>query len=440
MTSRREAAVFALCLGLQGCIVCWLGFAASSGSSPSTIVAGLAACFVPYAGALAFSHSLQSRRAVHLAAIVTPLIFGAPLLFAPPLLSDDLYRYLWEGRVWLDGFNPYMFAPDDPALAHLRDDLWANVNNKPLGSIYPPLSQLLFVVAGALGGQVWTAKLLALVAHVFSVAVVARVSSEPKASLAIALNPLLLSEAALNGHLDILCGVALLVTAWALSQHRFARAGIAACAAVGLKVVGLIVLPLFARRPRMLFATGLASALLLVPLVGFRPPVDPVSGTGQFATRWRGNESVFALIDWVSRELFAEGSAGLVSRSVVVLIVLALCAVAMHRRVPAIRAARTLVWALLLLSPQVHPWYLAWLLPLEVVAGGVAGLVWSAAVLCAYAPLDQWVSEGVWDMPLWLHVFEYSVVAVALILDPRRPSLARPVPDGQFPRDSGSLA
>jgi len=440
MTSRREAAVFALCLGLQGCIVCWLGFAASSGSSPSTVVLGLAACFVPYAGALAFSRSLQNRRAVYLTAIVAPLVFGAPLIFAPPLLSDDIYRYLWEGRVWLEGFNPYLFAPDDPALAHLRDDLWANVNNKPLGSIYPPFSQLLFVVAAGLGGKVWTAKLLALAVHVFSVAMLARVSNEPRASLAIALNPLLLSEAALSGHLDILCGVALLVTAWALSQHRFARAGIAACAAVGLKVVGLVALPLFARRPRMLFPTALTSALLLVPLVGFRPPVDPVSGTGQFATRWRGNESVFAMIDQVSRELFAEGSAGLVARLVVVLIMLALCAVAVHRRVPPMQATRTLVWALLLLSPQVHPWYLAWLLPLEVVAGGVAGLVWSAAVLCAYAPLDQWVTQGVWDMPLWLHVFEYSVVAVALIVDPRRPNLARPASDGQFPRDSQSLA
>jgi hypothetical protein len=97
------------------------------------------------------------------------------------------------------------------------------------------------------------------------------------------------------------------------------------------------------------------------------------------------------------------------------------------------QATRALCWALLLLSPQVHPWYLAWLIPLEVAASGFAGLVWSAVVLCAYAPLDLWVAEGVWDMPLWLQLFEYSVVAVALILDPRRPSLRKPAPHGQFP-------
>jgi hypothetical protein len=111
---------------------------------------------------------------------------------------------------------------------------------------------------------------------------------------------------------------------------------------------------------------------------------------------------------------------------------LGLCALIVYRRVPPWAAIRALVWAVLLLSPQVHPWYLAWLLPLEVAAGGSAGLVWSAAILCAYAPLDRWVVEGVWDLPLWVQILEYAVVGLALILDPRRPTLARPAPEGQF--------
>ncbi len=432
MTARRDGALFALCLALQGCVLGGLALTARSGGSPSTVVVGLALCFVPYAGALVFSRSLSSKRALDRVAIAAALLFGAVLLFAPPLLSDDVYRYLWEGRLWLEGFNPYRFAPDDPAVAHLRDDLWANINNKPLTSIYPPLSQFMFVLAQWLGGEVWTFKLLALLTHALSVAVVASACTERKASLAIALNPLLLSEAALNGHFDILCGVLLLVAAWALSRQRFAQAGVAVCAAVGLKVVGLVVLPLFARRPRMLVATGLGSVLLLVPLVWSRALVDPGSGTGQFAMRWRGNESVFALVDQLSHALFDSGSAELVARFVVAAVLLGLCALVVYRRIPPWTAIRALVWAVLILSPQVHPWYLAWLLPLEVAAGGSAGLVWSAAVLCAYAPLDRWVAEGVWDLPLWLQISEYAVVALALILDPRRPNLSRPAPEGQF--------
>ena len=112
---------------------------------------------------------------------------------------------------------------------------------------------------------------------------------------------------------------------------------------------------------------------------------------------------------------------------------LGLCVAVVHRRLPALTALRALVWAVLLLSPQVHPWYLAWLLPLEVAAGGKAGFVWSAAVLLAYAPLDRWLAEGVWDMPLGLQILEYSVLALALIADPRRPTLSRGAHEGRFP-------
>ena len=433
MRTHRDRILFILCVAAQGCIACGIVFAARSGCAPSAVVAGLAACFVPYAGALTFSRSLPSKQTVDLVAIGAALAFGGAFVLAPPLLSDDLYRYLWEGRLWLEGFNPYQLAPDDPAVAGLRDDLWANINNKGLASIYPPLSQALFVLAAGLGGKVWSVKLLALVAHVLSVAAVARLSVARKASLALGLNPLLLCEASLNGHFDILCGVALLIAAWALTQHRFARAGVAACAAVGLKVVGLVVLPLFVWRPRVLAATLVVSALLLVPLVWWRQPFDPASGPGQFASRWRGNESGFALVDKLSGSLFDGSTADLVARLVVAVALLGLCALVVRRRLPPMQATRALCWALLLLSPQVHPWYLAWLLPLEVAASGFAGLVWSAVVLCAYAPLDLWVAEGVWDMPVWLQLFEYSVVAVALILDPRRPSLRKPAPHGQFP-------
>ena len=89
---------------------------------------------------------------------------------------------------------------------------------------------------------------------------------------------------------------------------------------------------------------------------------------------------------------------------------------------------------MLLLSPQVHPWYLAWLLPLELAVGGRAGWVWSAAVLLAYAPLDRWVEAGVWDMPVGLQLAEYLVVLFVLATDAFRAGRVR-----GFPRDSRAL-
>ena len=73
-----------------------------------------------------------------------------------------------------------------------------------------------------------------------------------------------------------------------------------------LKVVGLLAVPLFWRRPGALLGTALASAILLLPLVSSRALLDPASGAGQFATRWRGNESLFTRDVTIGGNAFTE--------------------------------------------------------------------------------------------------------------------------------------
>ncbi len=416
----RRQQLFAACLFVQGFLVFGLMVVARAGVVTSTIVLGLAACFVPYVIALKLARDLLSRTRSEQVALAALFVFGLAFVFAPPALSDDVHRFLWEGRVWLKGFNPYALAPADPSLADLRNDSWAAINNKTLASIYPPLSQSLFVLIALLGGGIWTVKLLALIAHAFTTLAVARISTDSRAPLALALNPLLLSEGALNGHLDVLTGLALLVSAWSLSRHRIARAAIATCVAVGLKAVGVVMLPLFARRPVAFAALAAVSAVVLSPLVAFQPLADAASGPAQFAARWRGNESLYAVIEWMSLQVFEQSVAITLARAGVFGVVLTIGALLVKKRIPPVRATRILLWTTLLLSPQVHPWYLAWLLPIEVVSGRLAGLVWSASVLCAYAPLDRWLAEGVWEMPIALQIAEYSVVTAALVLEGRQ--------------------
>jgi hypothetical protein len=415
--SRRH--LFAGCLLAQGLLILGIVAIARAGAAASTIVIGLAACFVPYALALSLTRDLFGRARAEQLALSALFVFGLALVFAPPALSDDVHRFVWEGRVWLEGSNPYALAPADPSLAHLRNESWTAINNKPLASIYPPLTQVLFVLIGLLGGGIWTAKLLALIAHSLTTIAVSKISSDSRAPLALALNPLLLSEGALNGHLDVLTGLALLVAAGSLSQHRIIRAAIATCVAVGLKAVGVVMFPLFARRPVALLVVAVVSALLLSPLVVFAPLADSASGPVQFAARWRGNESFYAVVDWISLQVFDPSVATTLARASVFGIVLAVGALSVAKRVPPVRATRILLWTTLLLSPQVHPWYLAWLLPIEISSGGLAGLVWSASVLCAYAPIDRWLAEGVWEMPIGLQIAEYSLVAAAWVIEGR---------------------
>jgi hypothetical protein len=431
MSAHHERILFGCSLAIQTSMVGGLAWLARADAPPSYVVIGLLAMFVPYVGAIVWSRSLapsMSRRI----AVVAACLLGTLFMLAPPILSDDVYRYIWEGRLWLEGVNPYQLPPNDPSLEPLRDVLWEPINNKPLASIYPPVLQLLFVLGAIFGAHVWTIKLLALLGLVVAVVAVGRVAKRAVAPLALALNPLMLSETALNGHFDVLVGAVLLLAAWSLAKQRYVQAGFAICVAVGLKVVGVVLLPLLGGRRVAQVVAICASVLLLLPVFAFRPPLDPVSGPGQFAARWQGNDSLFAIANWIGHRLADEPAADLVARLIVGLVLATVTVVLVRNRVPPLRAARTLVWSVLLLSPQVHPWYLGWLLPLELVAGGRAGVVWSALVLVAYAPLDRWVTDGVWHMPYGLQLGEYVLLWVALMVDNRRPSFSQTSSMDQF--------
>ena len=72
------------------------------------------------------------------------LVFRLTLWWSPATLSDDIFRYVWDGRVQLADINPYLYAPSAPEVEHLRDALYHSINHAAIPTIYPPLAQLFF--------------------------------------------------------------------------------------------------------------------------------------------------------------------------------------------------------------------------------------------------------------------------------------------------------
>ncbi len=463
--------------------------AAHQGSAPSHVTQLVAFAFLPYAILVAWPPRERG----------TALIFAgagaavAVCLFAPPIFSDDLFRYLWDARVLRHGINPYRYAPADPALAHLRDALFLRINNPEIPTIYPPGAQLLFLSLDVIAHAPVAMQAGAGAAHLLAMWLVGRavafVSSvrdhDPEASqglvmtrqralAAYGLNPLALSETALNGHVDIAVGIALLCVASWWSVKRPLRAAGWLSFATSVKLVGLVLAPLlFARglgsvRKRWAAALVLAAAatVSLYPVVTAGAGSETTGGLGQYARRWRGNEGGYALVEWSARAGLqrtlgmandrvrleflrpwferAEGTpfdprasllaqkkyvddiavfqtqvvSELLARVLCFGFVMALaCFFAASRHLSLPDKLRYLLIATLLLAPQVHPWYLLWLLPLEAALGRSTVMVWSAAALVAYAPLDSWRAHRVWVEHSGGRIFEYAAVGGMLFAE-----------------------
>jgi alpha-1,6-mannosyltransferase len=148
------------------------------------------------------------------------LALRACLLPAPPFLSSDVFRYVWDGKVQNAGFDPYRYVPDDAALARLRDrTIFPHINRADYArTIYPPFAQLVFRAVAAISPTVIAMKTAMVGCEIVAVLAVLRVlalADLPRERVLIyAWNPLAVWAFAGNGHVDAiaigLIGLALL--------------------------------------------------------------------------------------------------------------------------------------------------------------------------------------------------------------------------------------
>lgn len=167
--------------------------------------------------------------------LVGAVVLRLAYLPLEPVLSDDIYRYLWDARILLDaGINPYAHPPDADLLRPWRDEwLYPALNSASYHSVYPPLSQAAFALAYGLGGgATWTSyyllKGLFVVAELGGVWALRR-HVEARHLMLYAWHPLALLEIAGQGHTEALAvgGVGVAVAAARRQRWHVAAVGIA---------------------------------------------------------------------------------------------------------------------------------------------------------------------------------------------------------------------
>lgn len=219
------------------------------------------------------------------AIVVIAALLRLAFIAQPAMLSTDVYRYLWDGRVFANGINPYAHAPDDQALAALRTPWHSSINHPEIPTIYPPHAEILFGALGLAGAGLISWRLLLLAADLALILLLIR--HVPRRDvLAYATFPPLLIECSWSGHIEVIAAL-LLLLAWSSLAKSEARSATALAIAAGVKLIPIAAVPvmLIAASRRWRYVLIFAIVLIL-PAIAFVLAGPLMPGFHDYATRW----------------------------------------------------------------------------------------------------------------------------------------------------------
>jgi len=353
-------------------------------------------------------------------AIGLALLLRLSFLTATPIGSDDIYRYMWDGKLQTLGINPYRYAPNAPELdAFHSQRLPSSVNNPDLKSVYFPLGQWVSFAGYELSGEnVWGYKLLLFLAELATLCglflLLKRLNLPSRFILLYALCPLPVMQFAFDAHIDGI-GLPLLIFGFVsylggkkpLSYVLFALS-------MSIKPVALLLVPILFLREKGAWNKTLT---FLVPVAVISAQFLPYAlssnvfdGLLRFAENWTFNGIVFESLYYCipDNQRARIICAILLSVSVVIVAL---------RKKDLLEAFYLSVLLLLLFSPVVHPWYVSWLVVLVPAVRRWSGIVFAATVSLTMYTVINYRLHGVWEQSAFILALEYLPVLVLLALE-----------------------
>ena len=397
---------------LTGCVIAWVVQGDQTRRVGSHLVL-FALAFVAYLVALYVARGL-SVRGLRLAVGVA-VLWRLALVAAFPLLSDDVFRYVWEGRVQIHGGNPYAWGdrPDSPRWEGLRDGVWRGVTHREYTAVYPPLWEMAGRLIVGLHDSVAAMKAFVVACELGLMAVLARMLRRrrlPRERLLIlAWSPLALVEVAGSGHNDAVA--ALLLTASLAALDRGDGLGSAVMAALGAqtKLLPALVAASWFRRYRWWHVVAAldVALLLFIPYAAAGPGLW--MSLGKLGRYWLFNETLF---DVLARLAGGHEEGVRLAGALLAAVALFLAS----RKTDPVTSALAVLAASILLAPNVLPWYALWFLPLLVLRDSPGALLFTGTVQLAYLVYPEWLSGQRWQVSGTVRVLEYGpCLVVALV-------------------------
>ncbi len=365
--------------------------------------------FLPFLGAF----TLMGWTAIYAAIRPLPtlnssrlLFWGIPLsafllrmlLVTPtPLLSNDAYRYIWDGALIWNGLNPLSLSPLEAVaqLPHLNIPLPPNHQNIP--SLYPLISQVYFALGFLLHPSPLIFGIFASLLDAFTTFLLLSLLQERKQPLnwvfLFAWHPLSIIESGHGGHVEAL-GLFFLVLCLRFATRPI-LSGLSLAGAALVKLWPVILCPILwsgKRLPRIL-AFGILFSLGFLALWNRS---QHFSGLLTYLETWEFHGAVFSL----AREIFSNEVSRWLCLSAFLIATFWILWRQMDLTSPSQKAISILV-VFLYCAPTIHPWYVLWLIPLLVLHPSLPWIYLTFAMVSAYAVLPAFLESQVWIEPSW---------------------------------------
>lgn len=364
--------------------------------------------------ALIFSLYLVILRSKTLAgnvklAVAVALLFRFSLFFSLPNLTDDYFRFIWDGLLVASGHNPYLLTPaafmtSTQPVPGLDVSLFEHLNSPDYYSVYPPLCQYVFGLSAKICGADLYANIILIriftyLAEGGSIWLLFKISklinAGPIMPLIYALNPLVVIELSGNLHPEAMMIFLLLLALFMLVKGRQTLSAVSFGFAVGAKLIPLIFLPLLiirlgiSKSIRYFLIVGATFAVLFAPFLSALAVNNFISGLILYFRVFEFNASIYYLVRWIG--YFITGYNTIAVTGVVLAVVssLAIVAVACLEKQkdwsPLFGSMLYCLTIYFFFATTVHPWYLTTLVALSALTGYRYGLVWAAAAILSYS-------------------------------------------------------
>lgn len=353
-----------------------------------------------------------SDRRIFFLALALAVVFRAPLALTPINAGNDIFRYVWDGRVQRLGYNPYAVLPADPTLAFTHHD--DNTRLMPSGRMktaYPPAAELFFRLVVSVRDSVYAMRAALVACDLLTIVVVWRwllaTGRSEWLTLAYAWNPLVVLEVSFSGHVDALCALWVSVCAYLLTRRRKRLAVSAFVLAIASKLLPIVLVPMLWRRISVRDA-AVGGALLVLLYLPFTTGSNPFAALDTIVQGIRFNGPLFRAVSHLGNPSVAAAAALALG-----LFVASGCRWRLAQDNPAAWAAP--MAAVLVAAPVIYPWYLLSMTPFLLVPATVPLIAWTLTVPAVYTVWEISRAGGQWVVPLPALVLQYAAILGGLV-------------------------